>query len=106
MPIGGTTNRRGSATWSWGVLTFHEYMSQQRGDNAMSNVILSVIGWGLFYWVVYLYIFWVLVERAFFAGSDPECWDPNARTDMTHSTRDDPEPGPHFPYISTLGRPA
>jgi len=72
----------------------------------MSNVILTMIGWGLFYWVVYLYIFWVLVERAFFAGSDPECWDPNAQTDIAEPTGDDPEPIPHFPYSSTLGRPA
>ena len=72
----------------------------------MSNVILSMIGWGLFYWVVYLYIFWVLVERAFFAGSDPEHWEPGAHTDITKPTGDDPEPIPHFPYSSTLGRPA
>jgi hypothetical protein len=48
----------------------------------MSNTILTIIGWGLFYWAVFLYIFWVLVERTFFAGSDQKRWDPTAHVDV------------------------
>lgn len=72
----------------------------------MSNTILAIIGWGLFYWVVFLYVFWVIVERTFFAGSDPERWEPNAHTETSDATGDAPEPLLHLPRISTLGRPA
>ncbi len=72
----------------------------------MSNTILAIIGWGLFYWVLFLYVFWVIVERTFFTGSDPERWDPNAHTDARQATGDASEPNLSFPYISTLGRPA
>ncbi len=71
----------------------------------MSNTILAMIGWGLFYWVVFLYVFWVIVERMFFAGCDPERWDPNARADTSEVPTEEPDSILHFPSISTLGRP-
>jgi len=74
--------------------------------HAMSNAVLTMIGWGLFYWMMCLYVFWVIAERTFFAGSDPERWDPHPQTDTTGSIRDDHRPTPHFPQVSTLGRPA
>ena len=72
----------------------------------MSNVILTMIGWGLFYWVVYLCIFWVLVERAFFAGSDPECWDPNARVGHAPSDAGSLRPLEVVPSATPLRRAA
>jgi hypothetical protein len=74
--------------------------------NAMSNAVLTMIGWGLFYWMVCLYVFWALAERTFFAGSDPERWDPRAQVGATSWARDDHRSTPRLPNISTLGRPA
>jgi hypothetical protein len=74
--------------------------------NAMSNAALTMIGWGLFYWMVCLYVFWALAERTFFAGSDPERWDPRAQVGATSWARDDHRSTPRLPNISTLGRPA
>ncbi len=71
----------------------------------MWNTILAMIGWGLFYWVVFLYVFWIVVERNFFAGSDPERWEPSGRADTSEVPADEPVPILHFPSISTLGRP-
>jgi hypothetical protein len=71
----------------------------------MSNTVLAIIGWGLFYWVVFLYIFWVVVERTFFAGSDPERWEPSRLAETSEASGDDPEPILRFPCISTFGRP-
>lgn len=72
----------------------------------MANIMLETIGWGLFYWVVFLYIFWVIVERTFFADSDPERWEPKAQTETPEATGDLREPLLRVPRISTLGRPA
>ena len=74
--------------------------------NAMSNAVPTMVGWGLFYWMVCLYVFWALAERTFFAGSDPERWDPCAQVGAASSARDDHRSTPHLPNISTLGRPA
>ena len=72
----------------------------------MPNAVLTMIGWGLFYWMVCLYVFWVLAERTFFTGSDPECWNPHPQTDTTGSTREAHRPAARFPYVPTPGRPA
>lgn len=72
----------------------------------MPNAVLTMIGWGLFYWMVCLYVFWVLAERTFFAGSDPERWDPNPQTDTTGSTREEHRPTARIQYVPTMGRPA
>lgn len=79
---------------------------RQKEGNAMSNAVLSMIGWGLFYWILCLYVFWAFAERTFFAGSDPERWDPHAHADQAGLTWDDHGATPHLPYVSTLGRPA
>lgn len=78
----------------------------QTEGNAMPNAVLTMIGWGLFYWMVCLYVFWVLVERTFFAGSDPERWDPHPQTDTTGSTREEHRPTARIQYVPTMGRPA
>jgi hypothetical protein len=78
----------------------------QTEKNAMPNAVLTIIGWGLFYWMLCLYVFWVLAERTFFAGSDPEIWDPHLQADASGSEPDVHRPAACFPDISTLGRPA
>lgn len=78
----------------------------QTEGNAMPNAVLTMVGWGLFYWMVCIYVFWVLAERTFFAGSDPERWDPHPQTDATGSTPEKHRPTARFPYVPTLGRPA
>lgn len=55
----------------------------------MSNATLALIGWGLFCWVVFLYIFWVLVERTFSVPSAPECCEQRLPNHTAGSTRDD-----------------
>lgn len=41
----------------------------------MLNANLALIGWVLFCWAAFLYIFWVLVERTFSVASDAEHCD-------------------------------
>jgi len=72
----------------------------------MLNTNLALIGWVLFCWVVFLYIFWALVERTFSVASDPECCNQRALHDTAGSTAADPRPTPHLPHISTVDRPA
>jgi hypothetical protein len=74
--------------------------------NAMLNTNLALIGWVLFCWVAFLYIFWVLVERTFFVASDPDRCDRHTLHDEAGSTAASPHPTPHFPRVSTLDRPA
>jgi hypothetical protein len=71
-----------------------------------TNALMTMVGWGLFYWMVCLYVYWVLAERTFFAGSDPERWDPCPQIRTASSAWDDYRSAPHLPNISTLGRPA
>ena len=72
----------------------------------MLNTNLALIGWVLFCWVVFLYIFWILVERTFSVASDPERYNQRALQDTAGSTAADPRPTPHLPHISTVDRPA
>ena len=69
----------------------------------MSNAILTLSGWGLFYGGLLLYIVWVVAERTFFAGSDPERWDPESRDATAVS---DPRPLVHFASAAPLRRAA
>jgi hypothetical protein len=72
----------------------------------MSNATLTLIGWGLFYWVVFLYLFWVLVERTFSVATDPKRREHRAPDGTAGSTTRDPHPTPHVPSIPALGPPA
>jgi hypothetical protein len=67
----------------------------------MLHAILTLAGWGLFYGGLLLYIVWVIVERTFFAGTDPERWDPKAQNAMAVA-----QPGPlvRFSSETSLGR--
>jgi hypothetical protein len=72
----------------------------------MLNTNLALIGWVLFCWAAFLYIFWVLVERTFFVAGDPERCDQPALHDAVGSTAAGPHPTTHLPHIPTLDRPA
>jgi len=47
----------------------------------MWNAILAAGGWVLFYLVILLWVRWVSLERAYFAGQDPEAWRPDMQPD-------------------------
>jgi hypothetical protein len=67
----------------------------------MLHAILTLAGWGLFYGGLLLYIVWVIGERTFFAGTDPERWDPQA-----HDVIAVAQPGApvRFSSATSLGR--
>jgi hypothetical protein len=69
----------------------------------MSHAILSLSGWGLFYGGLILYVVWVIAERTFFTGRDPERWDPKA-SDVT--TLRGPRSMDRLSAPSPLGRAA
>lgn len=71
----------------------------------MSNVTLSLIGWGLFFWVLFLYLFWLLVERTFVVRSGPEHWDQHAPDGTGAQAARDPRSSPHLHCVPTSGRP-
>jgi len=72
----------------------------------MWNAILNVAGWLLFYLAILLYVRWVALERAYFAGQDPEAWSPGLQRDEDPSQAPNAKPPVKFPWISSLGRPA
>lgn len=72
----------------------------------MLNANLALIGWALFCWAAFLYIFWVLVERTFSAAGNLERSERDAPGSTAVSTIRDPRRGAHSPDISTLRRPA
>jgi hypothetical protein len=72
----------------------------------MANAILTIISWGLFYLFLFLYIFWIFVERAFFTGSDPEHWDSHAHADEAGSAAEHPRPIDAVPSATPLRRAA
>jgi len=72
----------------------------------MSSVILTMIGLGFFYCVLLFYIAWVVLERTFFAGSDPERWAPYSQADEAGSAAEGPWPLVHVPSATPLGRAA
>jgi len=41
----------------------------------MWNVVLTLGSWGLYYGGLLFCVGWILMERRFFAGHDPECLD-------------------------------
>jgi hypothetical protein len=45
----------------------------------MSDTILALFGWGLFYGGLLLHVAGTIAERAFFTENDPEHWDPKSR---------------------------
>ena len=69
----------------------------------MTNAILTLSGWGLFYGGLLLYIVWVVAERAFFAGSDPEGWRPTSQDTIAVT---DPRPLVVFSSEAPLGQAA
>jgi hypothetical protein len=69
----------------------------------MTTAIVTLSGWGLFYGGLILYIVWVVAERTFFAGSDPERWSPESH-DTTGGRK--PRPGVHFVSAAPLRRAA
>jgi hypothetical protein len=69
----------------------------------MLHAILTLAGWGFFYGGLLLYIVWVIVERTFFAGTDPERWDPKAHDVIAVAQ---PWPLVRFSSTTSLGRAA
>lgn len=72
----------------------------------MSNANLALIGWGFLCWALFLYIFWLLVERTFSSAGKLECSERHAPGSAAVSTIRDPPSGAPSPDISTLHRPA
>lgn len=72
----------------------------------MWSAILDVAGWSLFYFLLIFLVRWIAIERAFFAGQDPERWEPEPKSEATPADLRDPRPAVRFPFISSLGRPA
>lgn len=71
----------------------------------MWNEFVTFVGWALFYLVILLWVGWVLLERAYFAGQDPEAWRADAQLNDPPTDR----PGAASPLGSLLatamGRP-
>jgi hypothetical protein len=63
----------------------------------MLNTMLTAGGWTLFYLVILLWVGWISLERAHFAGQDPGAWRPDAQLNDRPTER----PG----AASSLGSP-
>jgi hypothetical protein len=72
----------------------------------MWNSILEVAGWGLFYLLLIFFVRWIGIEREFFAGQDPERWEPRPPSESSPVDVLVPRPVVRLPSISSLGRPA
>ncbi|HSB78405.1 MAG TPA: hypothetical protein VLM91_06440 [Candidatus Methylomirabilis sp.] len=72
----------------------------------MTETILYVGGWTLFFLFLYFYVGWIGLERRFFAGEDPEDWNSHYRAEEAPLDSQQPEPSMRLSVIPSLGRPA
>ena len=72
----------------------------------MWSALLQVSGWALFFLAILLYVRWVCLERVYFAGQDPEAWDPASDAEDGPWSAPDAPPSLRVPHLPSLGRPA
>ena len=72
----------------------------------MGSPILSLGGWAAFAGVLLFYVRWVLLERTFFSGQDPENWRPDNVCEEPPMQAEHPSRVEHITHIASLGRPA
>ncbi len=72
----------------------------------MVSMVLELGGWCLFFIVLLAYVRWVLLEREFFAGADPEAWHPVHETRETSSASEPSLLGLRLPLLTSQGNPA
>ena len=67
----------------------------------MWSAIVDVAGWALFYFVLILFVRWTAIERAFFAGQNPEGWEPERAAAPVPPDLRDPTPAAQLPFTSS-----
>ncbi len=72
----------------------------------MVSILVEMGGWCLFFVVLLAYVRWILLEREFFNGSDPENWHPIHRVQEPSSGDPAPAAGLGFPLLISPGSPS
>jgi hypothetical protein len=72
----------------------------------MWSAIVTFGGWMLFYLVLLFYVRWIVLERAFFAGEDPEHWGSRSGSAQSPAGPQRPMQTRRSPSTWSLGMPA
>lgn len=72
----------------------------------MWTTILLLGGWMLFWGFLLLFVRWVTIERDFFAGQDPERWQPPVVREAAPGDDGQPTPLEQVSHLPSLGSPA
>ncbi len=72
----------------------------------MMSMVLELGEWCLFFLVLLAYVRWVLLEREFFTGIDPENWHPTHASQKAPSAGEAPLLGLRLPLLTAPGNPS
>ncbi len=72
----------------------------------MVSMLVEMSGWCLFFVVLLAYVRWILLEREFFAGTDPERWEPAHEMHVPSPGSPAPVAKLGFPLLTSPGDPS
>lgn len=72
----------------------------------MWTTMLLLGGWIGFWGFLFWFVRWVTLERAFFAGQDPERWQPASHPEAVPAVVERPTPLEALSHVAVSGRPA